>query len=189
MGMSFPLIIAVVIILALVVAIISVFNSLIRSRNQAKNAFSDIDVQLKRRWDLVPNLVEVVKGYATHESKVFEEVAAARASALSLNNAGSPAKEAEADQALTGALKSLFAVAENYPELRASENFAQLQSELSSIESDIQSARRYYNATVREFNTAVQTFPTNMVAGMLGFPVMEFFGADAQEREAVKVSI
>ena len=172
------------IIVVVVVWIVAVFNALIQKRNRVKNAWSDIDVQLKRRYDLVPNLVETVKGYATHEAGVLENVTKARAAAMS---AQGPAK-AEAENMLTGALKSLFAIAENYPQLRATENFQQLQGQLSTLENDIQSARRYYNASVRDLNTAVQVFPANVVAGMFGFNQAEFFGVAEGERENVKVT-
>ncbi len=162
------------------------YNSLIRGRNQTNEAWSDIDVQLKRRYDLIPNLVETVKGYATHEREVFENVTKARGQAM--NAQGAQAK-GQAENVLSGALKSLFAVAENYPQLRASENFAKLQDELSDTENKIQAARRFYNGNVRDFNTKLQVFPTNLVAGTFGFKAREFFEIEAPaERSAVKVS-
>lgn len=165
---------------------IGVYNGLIRLKNRVDEAWSDIDVQLKRRYDLIPNLVETVKGYASHEAKVFESVTQARAAAM---GATSPQAKAQAENMLSGALKSLFAVAEAYPQLRASENFSKLQDELSDTENKIQAARRFYNGNVRDFNTKIQLFPTNLVAGMLGFKDREFFEvAEAAEREAVKVS-
>jgi LemA protein len=167
--------------------VVGVFNSLIQKRNTAKNAFSDIDVQLKRRYDLIPNLVETVKGYKDYEASVLENVTKARTSAMSAQEGGT-AGRAQAENMLSSALKNLFAVAENYPQLRASENFQKLQSELSSLENDIQSARRYYNAAVRELNNAIQVFPANMVAGIFGFKQSEFFGADEAEKANVKVS-
>jgi len=166
--------------------IIAVFNSLIRKRNRVKNAWSDINVQLKRRYDLVPNLVEIVKGYKGYEASVLENVTKARISAMT--QSGSVADRAQAENMLSGALKSLLAVAENYPQLRASENFQKLQDQLSSLENDIQSARRYYNAAVRELNNAIQVFPASIVAGIFGFKQAEFFGTDKSEKEAVKVS-
>lgn len=169
----------------LLVWVVGVFNSLTKKKNRMKNAWSDIDVQLKRRYDLVPNLVETVKGYAAHEATVFEEVTKARSNAMSTQGAG----KAEAENMLTGAIKSLFAVAENYPQLRASENFQQLQTQLSALENDIQGARRYYNATVRELNNAIQVFPASIVAGMFGFKSGEFFGAADVEKENVKVAL
>ena len=172
---------------ALLVWAVAVFNSLIRKSNRAKNAWSDIDVQLKRRHDVVPNLVETVKGYQGHEASVLDNVAKARAGALNAQGGG-VADRAQAENMLSGALKSLFAVAENYPQLRATENFQKLQDQLSSLEDDIQSARRYYNAAVRELNNAIQVFPASVVAGMFGFKPSEFFGADESERDAVKVT-
>ncbi len=178
------IVIAILVIVAFWVVV--VFNGLVRRRNQVKNAFSDIDVQTKRRYDLVPNLVETVKGYRDFEASVLENVTKARTAAMApqpnMNN------RAQSEDMLTGALKSLFAVAENYPELKASENFKQLQEQLSQIENDIQSARRYYNAAVREYNSSMQVFPSNVIAGTLGFDQSEFFGAEAAEREPVKVS-
>jgi LemA protein len=166
--------------------IIVVFNSLIRKKNRVINAWSDIDVQLKRRYDLVPNLVEIVKGYKLYEASVLENVTKARVGAMSQN--GSVASKAQAENMLSAALKSLFAVVENYPQLKASENFKELQNQLSSLENDIQSARRYYNAAVRELNNAVQVFPASIVAKFFGFKQAEFFGTDESEKEAVKVS-
>jgi LemA protein len=170
----------------LLIWIIAVFNSLVRKRNRVRNAWSDIDVQLKRRYDLVPNLVETVKGYKGYEASVLENVTKARISAM--NQSGGVAGRAQAEDMLSGALKSLFAVAENYPQLRASENFQKLQDQLSSLENDIQSARRYYNAAVRELNNAIQVFPASIVAGIFGFKQAEFFGTDESEKGAVKVS-
>ena len=177
----------IILIVGVVIALLvmSVFNSLVKKRNRVKNAWSDIDVQLKRRYDLVPNLVETVKGYSGYEASVLENVTKARTAAMS---AGGLAQKAEAENMLSGALKSIFALAENYPQLRASENFQKLQDQLSVLENDIQSARRYYNAAVRELNNAVQVFPANGVAGMVGFKQAEFFGADESEKANVKVS-
>ncbi|MFH1171005.1 MAG: LemA family protein [bacterium] len=177
------------IVLAVVVLLlfwlIGAYNGLIRLRNQTDEAWSDIDVQLKRRYDLIPNLVEAVKGYATHESQVFQRVTEARTQAM---GAQTPADHAKAENMLSGALKSLFAVAENYPELRASENFAKLQDELSDTENKIQASRRFYNGNVRDFNTRLQVFPTNLVANTLGFKAREFFELEEpKEREAVHV--
>ena len=173
------------IVFILLVWFIGTYNGLIRLRNQTDEAWSDIDVQLKRRYDLIPNLVETVKGYASHESTVFQKVTEARTAAMSATH---PAEQAKAENMLTGALKSLFAVAENYPELRASENFAKLQDELADTENKIQAARRFYNGNVRDLNTKMQVFPTNLVAGMLGFKEREFFEIEeAGQREAVQV--
>ncbi len=164
---------------------IGVYNGLIRLKNQTDEAWSDIDVQLKRRYDLIPNLVETVKGYATHEKEVFEKVTEARSQAM---NTQAPADKAKAENMLSGALKSLFAVAENYPELKASQNFAKLQDELSDTENKIQAARRFYNGNVRDFNIKIQTFPNNMIAGMLGFNKREFFElGDEKERQNPEV--
>jgi len=165
--------------------IIVAYNSLVRFRNRAQEAWSDIDVQLKRRYDLIPNLVETVKGYAVHERQVFENVTAARARAM-----GAPMgkEKAGAEDALSGALKSLFAVAENYPQLKASENFQKLQDELTDTEDKIQAARRFYNGNVRDLNIAIQSFPKNLIANSFGFKQMEFFGDVSEtEREPVKV--
>lgn len=171
----------------LLIWIVAIFNSLVGKRNRVKNAWSDIDVQLKRRYDLVPNLVETVKGYKGYEASVLENITKARTSAMNTQG-GSVAGRAQAENMLSGALKSLFAVAENYPQLRASENFQKLQDQLSSLENDIQSARRYYNAAVRELNNAVQVFPASIVAGIFSFKQSEFFGVDEGERGAAKVS-
>ncbi len=170
---------------AVVLWLIAVYNGLIRLKNRVDEAWSDIDVQLKRRYDLIPNLVETVKGYAAHEKELFTKVTEARSKAM---QAGSLADKAEAENMLSNTLKSLFAVAENYPQLRASENFAKLQDELSDTENKIQAARRFYNGMVRDFNTKIQVFPNNLIANSLGFKAREFFEiAEAQERENVKV--
>jgi len=171
----------------LLIWIIAIFNLLVGKRNRVKNAWSDIDVQLKRRYDLVPNLVETVKGYKGYEASVLENVTKTRVSAMTTQGGGI-AGRVQAENMLSAALKSLFAVAENYPQLKASENFQKLQDQLSSLENDIQSARRYYNAAVRELNNAIQIFPTRVVAGILGFTQSEFFGTDENERSTVKVS-
>lgn len=154
--------------------LVMVFNGLIRSRNRVDEAWSDIEVQLKRRYDLIPNIVNSVKGYAKHEEGVFTKVTEARNAAM---HAGTPGEHAQAENMLTGALKSLFAVAEAYPQLQASENFLHLQQELVDAEDKIQAARRFYNGNVRDFNTKLQVFPTNMVGGMLGFKKYEFYDA------------
>jgi LemA protein len=161
-----------------------IYNSLVQLRVRCDSSWSDIDVQLKRRHDLIPNLVETVKGYAAHEKGTFEDIAKFRSMAM---QATSPADKAAAENQLTGALKSLFAVAENYPQLKASEEFTQLQASLNQIEDTIQNARRYYNAVVRDLNTKVQSFPTNIVAGMFGFQQRQFFEAAAGDREPVAV--
>jgi LemA protein len=178
-----------IILIALVLVIIffiGMYNSLVRLKVQCDNAWADIDVQLKRRYDLIPNLVETVKGYAAHEKGTFEAVTNARNRAM---NATGPADKAQAENMLSGALKSLFAIAEAYPQLRAVESFTSLQNSLSEIEDTVQNARRYYNAVIRDLNTKIQQFPTNIFAGMLGFKPREFFEVAAPaEREAPKVS-
>ncbi len=177
--------ILIVVIVAVVLWLISIYNGLIRLKNRVDEAWSDIDVQLKRRYDLIPNLVETVKGYASHEKELFTKVTEARSRAM---QAGSLHDKAEAENMLSNTLKSLFAVAENYPQLRASENFAKLQDELSDTENKIQAARRFYNGMVRDFNTKIQVFPNNLIAGTLGFKNREFFEIEeAKERENVKV--
>ena len=174
------------VVVLLVIFLISMYNGLVRLKVQCDNAWADIDVQLKRRYDLIPNLVETVKGYAAHEKGTFEAVVAARNQAMA---ATSPADKAQAENVLSGTLKSLFALAEAYPQLRAVESFTSLQNTLSQIEEAVQNARRYYNAVVRDFNTKIQQFPGNILANMLGFESREFFEVGAAaEREAPKVS-
>lgn len=166
--------------------LIFTFNRLVILRNRTQEAWADIEVQLKRRYDLIPNLVETVKGYASHERELFERVTQARTVAMST---GSIQERGKAENMLSGALKSLFAVAENYPQLRAAENFLELQKELSDTENKIQAARRFYNGNVRDLNTKVETFPVNTVAGILGFKKMDFFETnEPAEKEPVKVS-
>ncbi len=171
-------------IVALVIWIIAVFNALITLRNRTQEAWSDIDVQLKRRYDLIPNLVETVKGYARHEAGTFEKVTLARAAAM---NAQGAAARAEAENALSQTLKSLFALAENYPDLKASQNFLQLQDDLKDAEDKIQAARRFYNANVRDFNTKIEVFPNNLIASNLNFKKYEFFEIAEAERQNVQV--
>lgn len=183
MGTITWIIIGVVVVVVL--WIVAVFNGLVTLKNRAKEAWSDIDVQLKRRYDLIPNLVETVKGYAAHESGVFEKVTQARASAM--NAQGIQAK-ADAENMLSNTLKSLFAVSENYPDLKASENFLQLQGELTDTEDKIQAARRFYNTNVRDLNIKVESFPANVIAGAFGFKEMELFEtANDAERQPVAV--
>ena len=168
-----------------IIALIFIYNGLVQLRVRADSAWSDIDVQLKRRYDLIPNLVETVKGYAAHEKSTFENVTRARNVAM---GAATPAERGAAEAQLTSALKSLFAVAENYPQLRASEQFTSLQASLNSIEEAIQNARRYYNAVVRDFNTKVAVFPSNIVAGIFNFTPRQFFELDTPaERQNVAV--
>lgn len=164
--------------------LIGMYNSLVQLRVRADSAWSDIDVQLKRRHDLIPNLVETVKGYAAHEKGTFENIAKFRSMAM---QATGPVDKAAAENQLTGALKSLFAVAENYPQLQASQEFTQLQGSLNQTEDAIQNARRYYNAVVRDLNTKIQSFPTNILAGMFGFQQKQFFETTEADREPVAV--
>jgi len=178
--MTAVIIIAIIAVLA--VFIIFIYNSLIRAKFRTDEAWSDITVQLKRRYDLIPNLVNTVQGYATHEKTVLEAVTDARAQAL---NAQSVTEAAKADNQFQAALKSLFAVAENYPQLKANEGFQQLQGELVDTEDKIQAARRFYNGAARDFNIKVETFPTNLFAGMLGFRKRDFFEVDENEAGAV----
>lgn len=170
--MALPMIILIVLIAIVLWAIVA-FNGFVRLTNQAKEAWADIEVQLKRRYDLIPNLVNSVKGYATHESTAFEKVTEARAKAMS--SGGANPDHAQAENMLTGALKSVFAIAEAYPDLKANANFIELQRELSDTENKIQSARRFYNGTVRDLNTATESFPGNMIAGSFSFKKMDLF--------------
>jgi LemA protein len=168
------LILVLVVLAAMAIAVIAIYNGLVRLNVQTNNAWADIDVQLKRRTDLIPNVVETVKGYASHERQTLEAVINARNRAVSAQGAG-PAERSQAEGALTGALRGLFALAESYPQLRAVETFGQLQGTLAQIEEALQNARRYYNAVVRDLNTRIQQFPSNIVAGMFGFKTREFF--------------
>ncbi len=169
---------AIIILVVLAIAIIGIYNSLVRTKVRVDEAWSDITVQLKRRADLIPNLIETVKGYAKQEKEVFENVTKARSAILGAQGVEETAK---ADNMLTGALKSIFAVAEAYPQLRSSENFSQLQADLTDTEDKIQASRRFYNGSVRDLNIKIDTFPTNLIAGMLGFKKREFFELDAEE--------
>lgn len=175
--------ISVIAILALLVlVVVFTYNSLVRAKTRVDEAWSDITVQLKRRYDLIPNLVETVKGYASHEKTVFEEVTKARAQAI---NAEGPQQQAEAENMISGALKSLFAVSENYPDLKANENFKHLQEELVDTEDKIQAARRFYNGSARDLNIKVKTFPNVLFVGMLGFKEYEFFEVEDSQKDAV----
>lgn len=179
--------ILIVLIVAIVVGLwlVGAYNMLVRSRNRVKESWSDIDVQLKRRYDLIPNLVETVKGYAEHEKSTLDMVIQARSKAMS---AQTVAEHAQAENMLTGALKSLFALAEAYPQLRAVESFVKLQDELSDTENKIQAARRFYNTNVMALNTQVESFPTNLIASSFGFTKAEFFQLNEEAaREPVKV--
>lgn len=179
------LIVVLVLIAGAVLILAGIYNSLVQLRVRSESAWSDIDIQLKRRHDLIPNLVETVKGYAAHEKTTFEDVAKYRSMAM---QATGPADKAQAEGQLSASLKSLFAVAEGYPQLQASEQFTSLQASLNSIEDNIQNARRYYNAVVRDYNTRVQSFPTNILAGMFGFQKRQFFEMEsAADRENVAV--
>ncbi|MFA6301349.1 MAG: LemA family protein [Candidatus Paceibacterota bacterium] len=164
---------ALIVLGVLILLVIFAFNSFVTRRNRTKEAWADIEVQLKRRYDLIPNLVNTVKGYATHESSAFENVTKARSAAMGAG--GNLADKAGAENMLTGALKSVFAIAEAYPELKANQNFLALQGELSDTENKIQAARRFYNANVRDLNTAIESFPGNIIAKMFNFAKMEFF--------------
>lgn len=175
--MSAMLIVVIVVLALLLFTLIGLYNGLVKGRNRVDEAWSDINVQLKRRYDLIPNLVSAVKGYAKHESSVFEQVTAARTAAM---GATGIAQKAEAENQLAGALKSLFAVSEAYPDLKASQNFMELQGQLVDTEDKIQAARRFYNGNVRDFNIKLQVFPTNLIAGALGFARRDFFEADNQ---------
>ncbi len=183
-----PLIILVVIVAAVLAWLWATYNGLVRAKLRTDEAFSDITVQMKRRFDLIPNIMETVKGYAKHEKDVFEEVTAARTAAMGVpqNDVNGLAK---ADNVLSGTLKSLFAVAEAYPELKANENFLQLQAELVDTEDKIQASRRFYNGNVRELNIKLQVFPTNMFAGMLGFTKRDFFDVENAAEVSAPVSV
>ena len=174
-----------VILVVIAVVLIGMYNSLVQLRVRCDSAWSDIDVQLKRRHDLIPNLVETVKGYAAHEKGTFENIAKWRSAAMT---AQAPADRAQAENQLTGALRQLFAVAENYPQLQASEQFTSLQNSLKEVEDALQNARRYYNAVVRDYNTRIQSFPANMIAGSFGFQARQFFELSSpEEKENVQV--
>ncbi len=176
-------ILAVVVVIA--IWLIIIYNRLVKLRNLCQEGWSGIDVQLKRRANLIPNLLETVKGYMSHEKEVFREVTEARAKALSASSVG---ERSGAEAMLTSSLRGLFAIAENYPELKANQNFLELQKELSKIEDELQKARRYYNATVRDLNIAIESFPSNIVAQMFGFKKEEFFEIENDsERDVPKV--
>ncbi len=181
------MIITLAVLAAVVLAVIMLYNRLVSLRVTGDNAWSDIDVQLKRRADLVPNLVETVKGYATHERGTLESVTAARTRVVAAQSAG-PAERAAAEGQLTSALRGLNVAVEAYPELQASGGFRDLQGQLADIEESVQSARRYYNAVVRDYNTAIQTVPSNFVAGPMGFQQREFFEAEEGDRVLPRVS-
>ena len=183
--MTIGIIIAVVVVL-LVLFVIVTYNGLVRTRNRIDNAFSQIAVQLKRRHDLIPNLIETVKGYAAHEKGVFEAVTAARSNAINATN-GTPQDQAQAENALSGTLKSLFAVAEAYPDLKANQNFLSLQEELTSTEDKIAYSRQFYNDSVLGYNNKIQAFPANVLAGMFNFTQRQYFEGDPTEQGPVTV--
>lgn len=176
--------ILIIILAVLILWVIMIYNGLIRLKNRVDEAWSDIDVQLKRRHDLIPNLINTVKGYAAHEKELFEKVTEARAQAI---GAQTPADKEKAENMLSGTLKSLFAVAEAYPDLKANQNFLELQRELTDTEDKIQASRRFYNGNVRDFNTKIEVFPTNIFAGMLHFVKREFFQASNEEKDNINV--
>jgi LemA protein len=184
----------VVIIVIAVIALLGLglwaaFNGLIKSRNRTQEAWSEIDIELKRRHDLIPNLVSTVQGYAAHEQGTFEAVTQARANAVTAGATGDPNQIAPAENALSGTLRSLFAVAENYPQLRAVESFLQLQEALTSTEDKIEYARRYYNTSARDYDIRLQTFPHNLIAGPFGFKAVAFFAADEGDRAVPRVDL
>ena len=181
-------IVLIVIVVILVLFLVTTYNRLVTLRQRVKEAWSDIDIQLKRRHDLIPNLVETVKGYAAHEAGTFQAVTQARASAVAAGATGSPQQMAQAENVLSGTLRSLFAVAEAYPQLQAVQEFKDLSENLTATEDKIAFARRFYNGNVRDYNTALQTFPTNTLAGMFGFKPEQYFElADQTDREVPQV--
>ena len=183
------ILILLAIVAGIVVFVIGLYNRLVTLRQRVREAWADIDVQLKRRWDLIPNLVETVKGYAAHERQTFEAVTQARSAAMSAAQTGSPEQRAQAENALGAALLNLRAVAEAYPQLQAVQEFKDLSENLTATEDKIAFARRFYNGNVRDYNTAIQTVPTNIIAGMFGFTAEQYFElVDAKEREVPKVS-
>jgi len=179
-----PLLIVIGLVVIIGLYFVGTYNGFIVLRTRIQEALSGIDVQLKRRADLIPNLVETVKGYAKHEKEIFENVTKARSALMS---AGTPGEKAQADNQLTSALKTVFAVAENYPDLKANENFKDLQRQLEDTEDKVAYSRQFYNANVLEFNTKIQTMPSNFIANMFGFKVAEFFEAEESERKKVEV--
>jgi LemA protein len=184
-----PLLVVIVIVVVLVVAWFAIaYNGLIRKRQRTNEAWSQIDVELKRRHDLIPNLVETVKGYAAHERGTLDEVTQARANAVAAGATGDPAKIGAAENMLSQSLRSLFAVSENYPDLKAVATFTNLQEQLTATEDKIEFARRYYNGNVRDYNTALQTLPTSFIASMFSFKPFGYFQADASDREVPQVS-
>jgi LemA protein len=181
MGIGLIILIVVVVIVGL---LISLYNKLAKQKVLVEEAQSDIETFLKQRYDMIPNLVEIVKGYAKHEKDTFEKVTAMRSKAMS---AGSLEEKMKYEKELTAGITQIFAVAENYPELKANENFKELQTSLKELENNIQKARRFYNGTVRDFNTMIAVFPNNIIAGILGYKAMPFFEASEEEKENVKI--
>jgi LemA protein len=182
------ILIFIILIVVPLIIIVVIYNKLVTLRNRTKEAWADVDVQLKRRYDLIPNLVETVKGYATHERTVFENVTKARTAAMAAEQTGDPKRIGEAENFLSSTLKSLFAVSENYPQLRASENFVELQRELRDTEDKIQAARRFYNTNVRDINIKIEMFPSNLIAKIFNFTKQEFFEIKEEVvREAPKI--
>ena len=183
------ILIVLVVIGLIAVFVVGLYNRLVTLRQRVREAWADIDVQLKRRWDLIPNLLETVKGYAAHERQTFEAVTQARTAAMAAAQTGSPEQRAQAENALGAALLNLRAVAEAYPQLQAIQEFKDLSENLTATEDKIAFARRFYNGNVRDYNTAIQTVPTNILAGMFGFTPEQYFElVDAKEREVPKVS-
>jgi LemA protein len=180
-------IIVLVVVVLLILFLVFAYNGLVKARNRVDNAYSQIEVQQKRRYDLIPNLVETVKGYAAHERGTLEAVTQARANAISAQQSGSVGEQAQAENVLTGALKSLFAVAEAYPDLKANQNFLNLQEELTATEDRIAYSRQFFNDSVLSYNNAIQTFPRNMLAGMFHFEKREFFDAEPEASGPVQV--
>ena len=180
-----PVSVVLIVIAFILLYIASVYNKLVRLKNQAEEGWSGISVQLKRRYDLIPNLVECVKGYAAHEQATFEKVIEKRNQAMSVQ---APVEKAAAENEFTKTIKSLFALSESYPDLKANTTFIELQQSLNTVEDDLQNARRYYNATVRNLNTAVDSFPSNIIAKKFGFEKKDFFDIDEAEKQNVKVS-
>ncbi len=183
------LIVVIVVLVVIVVGVIAIYNGLVQRRLRVDEAFSQIDVQLKRRHDLVPNLVNAVKGYMDFEQDVLTKVTEARANAVTAGAQGSPAQQAQAENVLTGALRSLFAVVENYPQLKANENVLSLQEQLTTTENQISFSRQHYNATVLDYNTSIQTFPNVLLAGPFGFTKREFFDAEPEAEQVPVVAL
>ena len=183
-----PLLVVLIVVAVVVVALVLAYNGLVTKRNRTQEAWSQIDVELKRRHDLVPNLVETVKGYAAHERGTFEAVTNARAAAVSAGASADPSKIGPAENMLTQSLRSLFAVAEAYPQLRAADNFRDLQEQLTATEDKIEFSRRYYNTSARDYNVAVQSFPRNLIASTFGFHLAAYFQADEADRQVPQVS-